>query len=49
MSNKPAAGATATKAGASKAGVSKEGVSKAGFLLLVCLWIVWGTSWPACG
>ena len=47
MSNKPAAGATVTKAGASKVGVSKVGVSKAGFLLLVCLWLVWGTSWPA--
>lgn len=42
MSNKPTAGATG-----SKAGMSKAGVSKAGFLLLICLWFVWGTSWPA--
>lgn len=37
MSNKSAAGAP----------ISKAGASKAGFLLLVCLWFVWGTSWPA--
>lgn len=42
MSNKPAAGALPSKPGGSRAGVSK-----AGFLLLICLWLVWGTSWPA--
>lgn len=42
MSKKPAAAAPT-----SIPGLSKAGVSKAGYLLLICLWLVWGTSWPA--